>query len=46
MPLHVRKLTSRIGARIEGVDLAAVPDLATIPALRASHYTPVLEVAA
>ncbi|WP_042424813.1 TauD/TfdA dioxygenase family protein [Streptacidiphilus anmyonensis] len=34
MPLHVRKLTSRIGAQIEGIDLTAVPDLDTIAALR------------
>ncbi|RAG83113.1 TauD/TfdA family dioxygenase [Streptacidiphilus pinicola] len=36
MPLHVRKLSSRIGARIEGVDLGAVPDPDTVAALRAA----------
>jgi alpha-ketoglutarate-dependent taurine dioxygenase len=34
MPLSIRKLTSRIGAVIEGVDFTAQPDFATIVALR------------
>jgi alpha-ketoglutarate-dependent sulfate ester dioxygenase len=36
MPLSVRKLTSRIGAVIEGVDLAAEPGGEVIAALRAA----------
>jgi alpha-ketoglutarate-dependent taurine dioxygenase len=34
MPLSIRKLTGRIGAVVEGVDLTATPDLATVTALR------------
>jgi alpha-ketoglutarate-dependent sulfate ester dioxygenase len=34
MPLSVRKLTSRIGAVVEGVDFSASPDPSTIAALR------------
>ncbi|MFE9453890.1 TauD/TfdA dioxygenase family protein [Streptomyces sp. NPDC006739] len=34
MPLSIRKLTSRIGAVVEGVDLAGRPDPSTITALR------------
>jgi len=34
MPGSIRKLTSRIGAVVEGVDLSAAPDPATIAALR------------
>ena len=34
MPLSIRKLTSRIGAVVEGVDFAAAPHPATIAALR------------
>lgn len=34
MPLTIRKLTGRIGATVEGVDLTATPDLSTIQALR------------
>ena len=34
MPLSIRKLTSRIGAVVEGVDLTAPPDLATVTTLR------------
>ncbi|MEU6805114.1 TauD/TfdA dioxygenase family protein [Streptomyces neyagawaensis] len=34
MSVSIRKLTSRIGAAVEGVDLTATPDLATITALR------------
>ena len=34
MPLSTRKLTSRIGAVVEGVDLSAPPDPSTISALR------------
>jgi alpha-ketoglutarate-dependent sulfate ester dioxygenase len=36
MPFSVRKLTSRVGALIEGVDFAATPDPATVTALRAA----------
>ena len=34
MPVSIRKLTGRIGALVEGVDLTATPDLSTITALR------------
>ncbi|SHM90417.1 TauD/TfdA dioxygenase family protein [Actinacidiphila paucisporea] len=34
MPLSIRKLTSRIGAVIEGVDFTTTPDPSTIAALR------------
>ncbi|MGW1562014.1 TauD/TfdA dioxygenase family protein [Streptomyces sp. NPDC002144] len=34
MPPSIRKLTSRIGAVVEGVDLTAPPDLATVTTLR------------
>lgn len=34
MPLSIRKLTGRIGAVVEGVDLTATPDLSTVTALR------------
>ncbi|MFH9550493.1 TauD/TfdA dioxygenase family protein [Streptomyces sp. NPDC017435] len=34
MPVSIRKLTSRIGAVVEGVDLTATPDLPTVTALR------------
>jgi taurine dioxygenase len=34
MPPSIRKLTSRIGAVVEGVDLTAPPDLSTITTLR------------
>ncbi|MFD8308581.1 TauD/TfdA dioxygenase family protein [Streptomyces sp. NPDC059690] len=34
MPLSIRKLTGRIGAVVEGVDLTASPDFATITTLR------------
>src|SRR5579859_5873978 len=34
MPLRIRKITSRIGAVADGVDVTAVPDLATVAALR------------
>ncbi|MFF5015418.1 TauD/TfdA dioxygenase family protein [Streptomyces sp. NPDC001165] len=34
MPVSIRKLTGRIGAVVEGVDLTTTPDLATITALR------------
>ncbi|WP_020121610.1 TauD/TfdA family dioxygenase [Streptomyces canus] len=34
MPPSIRKLTGRIGAVIEAVDLTATPDLATVTALR------------
>lgn len=34
MPFSVRKLTSRIGAVVDGVDLSASPDPATVAALR------------
>ncbi|MCL6671978.1 TauD/TfdA dioxygenase family protein [Streptomyces panaciradicis] len=34
MPLSIRKLTGRIGAVVEGVDLTASPDFATIATLR------------
>ncbi|MER6573475.1 TauD/TfdA family dioxygenase [Streptomyces sp. NPDC001093] len=34
MPVSIRKLTGRIGAVVEGVDLTATPDLSTITALR------------
>ena len=34
MPPSIRKLTSRIGAVVEGVDLTATPDLSTVTALR------------
>ncbi|WP_328444064.1 hypothetical protein OG780_02195 [Streptomyces sp. NBC_00386] len=34
MPVSLRKLTGRIGAVIEGVDLAAPPDDPTLTALR------------
>ncbi|MFF0157202.1 TauD/TfdA dioxygenase family protein [Streptomyces sp. NPDC005263] len=34
MPVSIRKLTSRIGAVVEGVDLAAPPDLSTVTTLR------------
>ncbi|MDF6045848.1 TauD/TfdA family dioxygenase [Streptomyces sp. JH14] len=34
MPPSIRKLTGRIGAVVEGVDLAAPPDLSTVTALR------------
>jgi alpha-ketoglutarate-dependent sulfate ester dioxygenase len=36
MPPSVRRLTSRIGAVVDGVDLTATPDPATIAALRAA----------
>ena len=36
MPFSVRKLTSRVGALIEGVDLAAAPDPETVAGLRAA----------
>jgi alpha-ketoglutarate-dependent taurine dioxygenase len=36
MPPSIRKLTSRIGAVVEGVDLTAPPDLSTVTALRAA----------
>ena len=36
MPLSLRKLTSRIGAVVEGVDFTAPSDLSTITALRAA----------
>ena len=36
MPFSVRKLTSRVGALIEGIDFAAAPDPATVTALRAA----------
>ncbi|MGW3360732.1 TauD/TfdA dioxygenase family protein [Streptomyces bungoensis] len=34
MPLSIRKLTGRIGAVVEGVDLTSSPDFATITTLR------------
>jgi len=34
MPVSLRKLTGRIGAVVEGVDLAATPDPSTVTALR------------
>ncbi|MFI7413118.1 TauD/TfdA dioxygenase family protein [Streptomyces sp. NPDC049627] len=34
MPPSIRKLTGRIGAVVEGVDLTAPPDLSTVTALR------------
>ncbi|MEW2121029.1 TauD/TfdA family dioxygenase [Streptomyces sp. NPDC005474] len=34
MPPSIRKLTGRIGAVVEGIDLAAPPDLSTVTALR------------
>ncbi|MFI1533395.1 TauD/TfdA dioxygenase family protein [Streptomyces anandii] len=34
MPPSIRKLTGRIGAVVEGVDLAAPPDLSTVATLR------------
>ncbi|MEU6557080.1 TauD/TfdA family dioxygenase [Streptomyces sp. NPDC046915] len=34
MPPSIRKLTSRIGAVVEGVDLTAPPDLSTVTTLR------------
>ncbi|MFF0085736.1 TauD/TfdA dioxygenase family protein [Streptomyces canus] len=34
MPPSIRKLTGRIGAVVDGVDLAAPPDLSTVTALR------------
>ncbi|MFF4034204.1 TauD/TfdA dioxygenase family protein [Streptomyces sviceus] len=34
MPPSIRKLTGRIGAVVEGVDLTATPDLSTVTALR------------
>ncbi|MFG2133308.1 TauD/TfdA dioxygenase family protein [Streptomyces sp. NPDC048751] len=34
MPPSIRKLTGRIGAVVEGVDLAAPPDLSTVTTLR------------
>ena len=34
MPPSIRKLTGRIGAVVEGVDLSATPDLSTVTALR------------
>ncbi|MFG2472360.1 TauD/TfdA dioxygenase family protein [Streptomyces canus] len=34
MPVSIRKLTGRIGAVVEGVDLAAPPDYSTVTALR------------
>ncbi|WP_458247357.1 TauD/TfdA dioxygenase family protein [Streptomyces sp. MAI_2237] len=34
MPLSIHQLTGRIGAVVEGVDLAAAPDFSTITALR------------
>ncbi|MER7564133.1 TauD/TfdA dioxygenase family protein [Streptomyces sp. NPDC048523] len=34
MPLSIRKLTGRIGAVVEGVDLTATPGLSTVTALR------------
>ncbi|WP_317440718.1 TauD/TfdA family dioxygenase [Streptomyces collinus] len=34
MPVSIRKLTGRIGAVVEGVDLAATPDPSTVTALR------------
>ncbi|MGW2445463.1 TauD/TfdA dioxygenase family protein [Streptomyces sp. NPDC001675] len=34
MPPSIRKLTGRIGAVVDGVDLAAPPDLATVTTLR------------
>lgn len=36
MPVSIRKLTSRIGAVVEGVDLTATPDLSTVTELRAA----------
>ncbi|MFC8432424.1 TauD/TfdA dioxygenase family protein [Streptomyces sp. NPDC057253] len=34
MPVSIRKLTARIGAVVEGVDLTATPDISTVTALR------------
>ena len=34
MPPSIRKLTGRIGAVVEGVDLTALPDLSTVTTLR------------
>ncbi|MCF1509128.1 TauD/TfdA dioxygenase family protein [Streptomyces glomeratus] len=34
MPVSIRKLTGRIGAVVEGVDLTAPPDLSTVTTLR------------
>jgi taurine dioxygenase len=36
MPVSIHKLTGRIGAVVEGVDLTATPDLSTVTELRAA----------